>query len=102
MFTRLLLMIGIFASCGMLAAAAPLNPAEKTHSGVIISVGAGKLILANLEGNNEVALVISDRATVMLDGVPAKLLDLMKGDTATVTIGDDGEVVSVNAKRDKK
>ncbi|MBL8826857.1 MAG: hypothetical protein JNM18_07700 [Planctomycetaceae bacterium] len=102
MDTRILLMIGIVIASGLLVAAAPLNPAEKSHSGVVISVGVGKLVLADSEGNNEVALAISDRTSVTLDGAPAKLLDLMKGDMAAVTIGDDGVVVSVNAKRDKK
>ncbi len=102
MFTRCLLAISVCTALGLLVAAAPFQPVDKIYSGVVVSAGSGKLVLSDFEGNNEVALMITDRATVMLDGVPAKLVDLLKGDMVSATVGDDGQVVSVVAKRTKK
>jgi phosphohistidine swiveling domain-containing protein len=76
--------------------------AEKTDKGIITSVSVGKLMMTDSEGKNEHAYVIPMEAKVMLNDREAKITDLEKGDAVTVTMGREGEVMTVSAKRTKK
>ncbi len=75
---------------------------EKTDRGIISAVTVAKLTMTDSEGKNEHAYVIPMEAKVMLNDKEAKITDLQKGDAVTVTMGLEGEVVSVSAKRTKK
>lgn len=76
--------------------------AEKTDKGIVASVSVGKLVMTDSEGKNEHAYVIPMEAKVMLNDREAKITDLEKGDAVTVTMGREGEVMTVSAKRTKK
>jgi phosphohistidine swiveling domain-containing protein len=76
--------------------------AEKTDKGIIASVSVGKLVMTDSEGKNEHAYVIPMEAKVLLNDIEAKITDLQKGDAVTVTLGMEGEVMTVAAKRTKK
>lgn len=75
---------------------------EKTDKGIVVSVSVGKLVMTDSEGKNEHAYVIPMEAKVMLNDREAKITDLEKGDAVTVTMGREGEVMTVAAKRTKK
>lgn len=75
---------------------------EKTDKGIVSVVTVGKLTMTDSEGKNEHAYVIPIEAKVTLNDREAKITDLQKGDAVTVTMGMEGEVVNVAAKRTKK
>lgn len=75
---------------------------EKTDKGIISSVSVGKLVMTDSEGKNEHAYVIPMEAKVMLNDREAKITDLQKGDAVTVSLGMEGEVLTVSAKRTTK
>lgn len=75
---------------------------EKTDRGIVSVVAVGKLTMTDSDGKNEHAYVVPMEAKVTLNEQEVKLTDLQKGDAVTVTIGLEGEVVSVAAKRVKK
>lgn len=74
---------------------------DKTDRGIVSSVSVGKLVMTDSEGKNEHAYVIPMEAKVTLNTKEAKLTDLQKGDAVTVSIGTEGEVISVAATRTK-
>jgi phosphohistidine swiveling domain-containing protein len=76
--------------------------AEKTDKGIVASVSVGKLVMTDSEGKNEHAYVIPMEAKVTLNTAEAKLTDLQKGDAVTVSMGAEGEVLTVAATRTKK
>jgi hypothetical protein len=75
---------------------------EKTDRGIVSAVTVAKLTMTDREGKNEHSYVIPIEAKVTLNDKEAKITDLQKGDAVTVTIGMEGEVVTVAAKRTKK
>jgi hypothetical protein len=79
----------------------PLKDTEKIDRGKVASVAVGKLVMTDSEGKNEHAYVVPAEAKVMLNDQEAKLTDLKAGDAVTVTIGMEGEVITVAAKRTK-
>ena len=75
---------------------------EKTDRGIVSAVSVAKLTMTDSEGKNEHAYVIPIEAKVTLNDKEAKVTDLQKGDAVIVTMGLEGEVVAVSAKRTKK
>src|SRR6185295_3120444 len=68
---------------------------DATHSGTVVSAAAGKLVMTgkdNKEHSHEVA-----SAKITLDGKAAKLEDLKKGMTVTVTSDKNGKVTAISA-----
>jgi formylmethanofuran dehydrogenase subunit D len=74
---------------------------EKTDRGKVKSVSVGKLVMTDSEGKNEHAYVVPAGAKVTLNEQETKLTDLTAGDAVVVTIGMEGEVISIAAKRTK-
>jgi hypothetical protein len=71
----------------------------KTHDGVVVSATAGKLTMTDKEGKNEHMHEVTLVAKVTLNGQPAQLAQLVKGDMVVVTIDPEGKVISVAAMR---
>jgi len=71
----------------------------KTHDGVVVTATAGKLTMTDKEGKNEQMHEVTLVAKVTLNGQPAQLAQLMKGDLVVVTIDPEGKVISVAAMR---
>jgi hypothetical protein len=71
----------------------------RTHDGVVISATAGKLTMSDKDGKNEHSHEVTLIAKVTLNGQPAQLAQLMKGDMVSVTMDPEGKVISVAAMR---
>ena len=74
----------------------------KIHDGVVVSTTADTLVMTDPDGKNQHAHKIDEATAVTIDGKPAKLADLVKGDKVKVSAGQDGKVVSIAASRTKK
>ena len=73
--------------------------AARTHEGKIVSVAEGKLVMSDNDGKNEHSHVITPTAKITLGGNSAKLTELKKGDSVTVTVSAEGVVTMVEATR---
>lgn len=61
----------------------------KTHEGIIVSASADTLTMTDNEGKNEHKHMVATTAKVTLNGQPAKLADLKKGQFVKVTTAKD-------------
>jgi hypothetical protein len=89
-----------------LALLAPAWAADtKTHDGIIVSASADTLVMTDNEGKNEHRHMVGTTAKVTLNGQPAKLADLKKGQfvKVTTTKGADGKdtVTAIDARTTK-
>ena len=75
---------------------------EKVHEGLVLSVTAEMLVMSDRDGKNEHAHKVDAATAVTIDGKPAKLPELVKGDKVKVAVGQDGKVVSIAATRTKR
>lgn len=75
---------------------------EKVHEGLVLSVTAETLVMTDRDGKNEHAHKVDDGTAVTIDGKPAKLPELAKGDKVKVTVGQDGKVVSIAVMRSRR
>ena len=71
----------------------------KAHEGMVVSAGDGKLTMTMKDTKEEHSHAVPAAATITLNGEAAKLGDLKKGDTVTVTMDDDKKVTKIEAKR---
>ena len=78
------------------------DKAEKVHEGLVISATAEMLVMSDRDGKNEHAHKVDAATAVTIDGKPAKLPELVKGDKVKVAVGQDGKVVSIAATRAKR
>jgi hypothetical protein len=74
----------------------------KVHDGIVVSTAAETLVMTDRDGKNQNAHKIDDATAVTIDGKPAKLTDLVKGDKVKVSAGQDGKIVSIAAVRSKQ
>ncbi len=72
----------------------------QVRDGIIVSVAAGKLVVA--DGIGEHPYDVGLKAKITLDGKPAKLAELKTGDGVRVAQNNEGQVVAVAALRLKK
>jgi predicted ribosome-associated RNA-binding protein Tma20 len=88
--------------CGLAVAmfSATASAAEKvgsnSHGGTVVSAGGGKLVMTGKDKKEHSHDVLTS-AKIMFDGKEAKLEDLKKGTTITVTTDKDGKVTAVSA-----
>ena len=68
--------------------AAKENAAGDTHSGFVVSAGAGKLTMADKDGKNGHSHDVAPTAKISCDGKDCKLEDLKKGAAVKVTMKD--------------
>ena len=85
----------------MCAFSAAVNASEKTHTGLIVSTTADKLVMTDEEGKNEHSHKITADTQVTLDGKDAQITDLKAGQKVSVTI-KNGNVTAVAAKSAKE
>jgi hypothetical protein len=97
----MLLIAGLMLSAAM-ASVALADKAMKIHDGLVVSTTADTLVMTDADGKNQHAHKIDDATAVSIDGKPAKLADLVKGDKVKVSAGQDGKVVSIAAVRSKQ
>jgi hypothetical protein len=95
-----------FASIALLFSGLVFRPAlaaDQTHEGIVSKVDLvrNELTMTDKEGDNEHKHVIPATATITLDGKPAALGDLMKGQEITVTTDDQKRVTKIAAKSKK-
>ena len=86
----------------LLAGAPALAADEDTHEGLVVSAGAGKLIMTDKDGKNEHTHNVSPDARITCGGKECKLDDLKKGYKVKVTVkkqeGKD-QVTKIDAKK---
>jgi hypothetical protein len=78
------------------------DKAMKVHDGLVVSTTAETLVMTDADGKNQHAHKVDEATAVTVDGKPAKLADLAKGDKVKVSAGQDGKVVSIAAMRSKQ
>lgn len=91
MVTRLLVALVATVALAALtstALAAKDDAAGDTHSGLVVSAGAGKLTMTDKDGKNEHTHDVAFDAKVSCDGKDCKLEDLKKGTSIKVTTKD--------------
>src|SRR5262245_10381211 len=100
MFARMMTLVvaeGVMAACAARLGAID----DKTHEGKVVTVGEGKLVMADKDGTNEHTHMIPETAKITLDGKAAKLFDLKKNDLVLVTVDGGGKVTTVAATHSK-
>jgi hypothetical protein len=91
MFTRLLMTCVAALALTVLTTSAAWAKAEgkgDTHSGVVVSAGAGKLTMSGKDGKVEHSHDVAKDAKISCNGKDCKLEDLKKGTAVTVTMKD--------------
>jgi len=103
MVTRLLIAFVAAAALSVFTnatLAAKDGAAGDTHSGVVVSAGAGKLTMSDKDGTNEHSHDVAANAKISCDGKECKLEDLKKGSSVKVTTKDK-KAVKIEAKTAK-
>ena len=103
MVTRLLVALVAVAALTVLAnvsLVAKDDAAGDTHSGVVVSAGAGKLTMTDKDGTNEHTHDVAADAKISCDGKECKLEDLKKGNSVKVTTKDK-KAIKIEAKTAK-
>lgn len=75
---------------------------EQVHNGVIVSITADTLVMTDAMGKNQHSHKVETSTAITIDGKPAKLPELTKGDAVKVAVGQDGKVTRIEATRAKK
>src|SRR5262245_18215842 len=86
----------------LLAGAGGLAADEKTHDGMVVKAGDGKLIMTYKYGKNDQTHMVAREAKITCDGKECKLDDLQKGFSVKVTTegkGDKTVVTKIDAKK---
>jgi hypothetical protein len=65
-----------------------------TKEGTFVSIKMGKLTLTET-GGKQTSLQVADAAQVIVNGKPAKLMDLKKGMTIRAKLSVDGDVILI-------
>lgn len=98
MLRALLLGLLVMGLSSTLVMAADPPEGSKTHQGVVVSAGDGKLTMSMADGT-EHSHMITDSVEITIDGKEAKLSDLRKGDKITVTTDAENKVTAVSCTR---
>ena len=100
MFSKLAIGLLFVLALGLVISGSALA-ADKTHEGLVVSAGEGKLVMTDKDGKNEHSHMVASATKVTLDGKDAKLIDLKKGDAVKVSTDPEGKVVAIAATRAK-
>ena len=96
-------MLGLSLISLLVVGHAIADKAMKIEDAVIASASADKLLVTDPDGKNTRSMLVDGSTSVTIDGKPAKLPELVKGDRVRLAIDADGKVVRVAAVRaDKK
>ena len=76
MFRHVAVLFVAAAVLTTVAGAATTLAADKTHEGIVVSVGDGNLTMTDSEGKNEHMHIVASTVKITLDGASAKLADL--------------------------
>jgi S1-C subfamily serine protease len=71
---------------------------QNTHSGEVAGTSEGQLKMT-IGGQKEHSHTITDRTEITIDGQPARLNDLRRGDAIEVTMGENNVALAVKATR---
>jgi len=96
--------LAVVVFVGAAVAADKDKAADTTHTGIVVSVADGKLVMADKDGKNEHTHSVAKDAKVTCDGKDCKLEDLKKGAQVTVTTkeGDPTVAVKIDASTTPK
>jgi hypothetical protein len=67
----------------------PVFAAEKTHEGMVVTAGDGKLAMTDKDGSNKHTHNVAVDAKITFDGKEVKLEDLKEGNFVKVTTNTD-------------
>jgi hypothetical protein len=74
----------------------------QVHSGLVVSATNDMLVMTDADGKNPHSHMVDSGAAITIDGKPAKLPDLAKGDAVQVEVGQDGKAIRISVTREKK
>ena len=101
LYRTLPVLLAVFALV-LLAGTPALAADENTHEGLVVSAGAGKLVMTDKDGKNEHTHNVSPAAQITCEGKVCQLDDLKKGYKIKVTVrkqeGKD-QVTRIDAKK---
>src|SRR5262245_20538378 len=86
MFNRALPLLLLAVAFVFLASGPVLADDAKSHEGLVVSAGAGKLTMTDKDGKNEHSHQVAADARISRDGKECQLADLRKGDKVTVQV----------------
>lgn len=95
---RIALLTALALGLGALSAVAAEEKLT-SHDGLVVSVAEKELVMTDLDGSNKHEHDIGPTVKISIDGKPAKLADLKKGDKIKVYQNADDAVVKVEATR---
>lgn len=101
MFRRLTPFVVVLGLACMAALSATATAEDKTHDGKVVKAGNGKLTMTLKDNTKEHTHDVAKNAKITLDGKQAKLDDLMKGMTVTVTTNDNNVATVIVARSPK-
>ena len=90
------LALGMFVATASAAGKAAKKGEASSHTGTVVSAGAGNLVMTGKD-NKEHSHEVAATTKITIDGKPAKLEDLKKGMTITVTTDKDGKVTAISS-----
>lgn len=99
---RYMILSSTISALLLVGATAWADKAEKVHMGMVVSASADTLVMTDNSGKNEHAHKVDGAAAITIDGKPAKMPELVKGDKVSLTTGQDGQVVRIVVTRAKK
>lgn len=97
---RQLLALSVFSL--LMVGHAMADKTMKIEDAVVVSASADNLAVTDPDGKNARSMRVDSSTSVMIDGKPAKLPELVKGDRVKIAIDADGKVVRIAATRGKK
>jgi|SRR5581483_10305848 len=99
---RRVLPLLVVALAVVFLSSAPVLADEKTHEGIVVSAGAGKLTMTDNAGKNQHSHNVAKDAKITCEGKDCKLEDLKKGYPVKVTMDKrEGKDVAVKLEARK-
>jgi len=102
MFRRWTPLALVLAFVGMAAWTANVPAQDKTHDGKVVKAGDGKLTMTGKDGTKQHTHEVAKNAKITLDGKSAKLDDLKKDMTVSVTTNDSNVATAISARTPKE
>jgi hypothetical protein len=94
--------IFLLLATAALAASPDDQRREETFQGVIVAATPEVVVIEAHDKSNQQSFMVADAVEVTIDGEPAHLTDLKKGDEATVAVGQDRKAMRVTVTRTQK
>jgi len=102
MFRHLTSLIVVLGLVCMVTWTATASDQDKTHEGIVVKAGDGKLTMTLAGGKNQHTHDVAKNAKITLDGKQAKLEELKEGMSVTVATNDSNVATAIEARSPKR